>query len=419
MISRTIRVMIGEELLPVGSLDFTRDRNRQFASFAYSSDWSISGSGFDLAPDMPRETARFFTSGNRENMTSSLPMPLMDAAPDSWGRRILRRVYGDGLSELDFLLLPEDSTRMGALRFIYESGIVASKIQSSIPRRADLNKMTEVAHRFKNDPATAGDEAKILASAGASVGGARPKVNVLDAGGSLWLGKLTEKDENLPTERVEVATSRLARSAGLKTPESALELGGTDFPVALFRRFDRTADGCRLHYISSRTALNRQGTDPGYYSEIADFLQNFSVDPEADLRELWSRMVFTILVRNTDDHLKNHGMVYARNGKWRLSPMFDVNPQPTRVPGLETGISPEHGFAPSIAAAIDAAPLFLIEEAEASESACRIARNIVDHWRAELSAQGVTGASLRAYEAAFEHEETEAALSAGCGTPRP
>lgn len=163
--------------------------------------------------------------------------------------------------------------------------------------------------------------------------------------------------------------------------------------------------------MSARTALERPGTEPGYYSEIASFTQSHSILPEEDLRELWQRMAFTILVRNTDDHLKNHAFVHVRDGKWRLSPMFDVNPQPGRAPKLETGIAPEFGFEPDIRAAISAAPLFLIEEEDAARVALRMARIVSSGWRKALQAQGVTGGDIRRYAAAFEHDQMEAALT--------
>jgi serine/threonine-protein kinase HipA len=163
--------------------------------------------------------------------------------------------------------------------------------------------------------------------------------------------------------------------------------------------------------MSARTALGKEGTEPGHYTDIGDALRNLSPNPGDDLRELWLRMIFGILVTNTDDHLKNHGLLRDANGSWRLSPVFDVNPQPRRQPGMETGISPIHGFEPSVPAAIDAAPLFDVDEVEARTLARDAAEKIRNEWRNALRRHGLAGSAISACAPAFEHERSDAALS--------
>ncbi len=135
-----------------------------------------------------------------------------------------------------------------------------------------------------------------------------------------------------------------------------------------------------------------------------------SVLPGRDILELWQRLLFTVLVTNTDDHLKNHGFLYVRDNRWRLSPMFDVNPQPRRQPALETGISNVHGFEPSVEAVIDAAPLFDIEEAEAKAMARDMASSIARTWGETLRQHGISGPALKRCAPAFEHGRMETAL---------
>ena len=406
---QSVSVVLGNNCLSVGRLDFIVKGNRESSAFTYDQRWLAETKSFDLAPNVPRKAVQHFAYGGRGD--HALLGIFSDAAPDSWGRRLLRRKYGEGLSELDYLLLSDDETRLGALRFLDGKGQPLTVSDEPVPRVADLGYLTQLAHRFVQDPASAKEEADKLVGVAGSAGGARPKANIRDEKTSaLWIAKFTEYCEDLPTERVEVATLALAENAGLRAPEARLELGQTDIPVGVFKRFDRTADGRRLHYMSARSALGKKQDEQGYYSEIAQVLQSYSVAPEKDMHEMWARMVFSILVRNTDDHLKNHGFVYARDGKWRLSPLFDVNPQPTRVPKMETGISPEHGFEPDIRAAIEAGPLFLIEEDEAARSTARIAQSISANWQEELRAQGVLNNHLKLYVDAFEHDEMEYAL---------
>src|SRR5690606_22338097 len=146
-------------------------------------------------------------------------------------------------------------------------------------------------------------------------------------GDILWLAKFTSVHDQQPIERVEVATLRLAQACGIRTPAARLELADTPFPVALIRRFDRRG-ATRIPYISARTALGKTGAARGSYTEIVDFIRTYSDDPRGEFRELFLRLVFTILVSNKDDHLKNHGFIYVGSGRWRLSPIFDVNPAP-------------------------------------------------------------------------------------------
>src|SRR5690606_10203520 len=149
--------------------------------------------------------------------------------------------------------------------------------------------------------------------------------------------KFTSVHDQGPIERVEVATLTLARACGLRTPEARLALADTQYPVALVRRFDRRGLA-RIPYISARTALGKTADALGAYTEIVDFMRAHGAGPTSDFRELYKRVIFTILVSNKDDHLKNHGFLYVGRGQWRLSPIFDVNPAPDRAPHLETAI---------------------------------------------------------------------------------
>ena len=248
----------------------------------------------------------------------------------------------------------------------------------------------------------------MLVGAGGS-GGARPKAKVRD-GDTLWLAKFTSVHDQQPIERAEVATLRLARACGIRTPEVGLELADTPFPVALIQRFDRRGTA-RIPYISARTALGKTGTELGSYTEIVDFMRAHAAEPKADFRELFLRLIFTILVSNKDDHLKNHGFLYVGSGRWRLSPVFDVNPAPDRNPHLETAILEGGVHDRSIHLALEACEFFEIAEADAREMIRETARRISDEWREAFRQVGVTGTLAREYEAAFANDQTEIALA--------
>ncbi|WP_165928010.1 HipA domain-containing protein [Rhizobium sp. BK376] len=188
-----------------------------------------------------------------------------------------------------------------------------------------------------------------------------------------------------------------------------MELADTPFPVALIHRFDRRG-ATRIPYISARTALGKTGTELGSYTEINDFMRSYSSDPVADFRELYQRMVFTILVSNKDDHLKNHGFLYVGAGQWRLSPVFDVNPAPDRSPHLETAILEGGAHDRSINLALEACMFFELSEPKAREMIRIAARRISDGWREALRQVGISGALPRDYGQAFVNDQMAMAL---------
>lgn len=196
----------------------------------------------------------------------------------------------------------------------------------------------------------------------------------------------------------------MAEACGIRTPMTRLELADTPFPVALFQRFDRRG-AARIPYISARTALGKTGAELGSYTEIVDFMRTASSDPMADFRELYRRLIFTILVSNKDDHLKNHGFLYVGAGQWRLSPVFDVNPAPDRNPHLETAILEGGTNDWSIKLALEACEFFEIRKAEARDMIRATALRISAGWREGLRQVGVSGALARAYEPAFVNNE--------------
>lgn len=404
-----VKVALGEKLMPVGELRYTRTGPRQFSVFSYDRAWTQSTSAFALAPDLPLKGGPFHASSQSGNVRDALAGVFADAAPDTWGRTLLERTYGAGLSEFEYLTLSDDNCRQGALRFIDDQGkVIRGGGPDAVPRLVDLEAITSIARAYEQGKEVSAADMQALAGAGGS-GGARPKANVNDEG-TLWLAKFTSVHDQQPVERVEVATLRLAASCGIRTPDVRLELVETPFPVALIKRFDRQGAG-RIPYISARTALGKAGVELGSYTEIADFIRQTSPDPAEDFLEIYRRLIFTILVSNKDDHLKNHGFLYVGAGKWRLSPMFDVNPAPDRHPHLETAIFEGGGHERSILRALEAAEFFELAVPDARALIRDMAQRIAATWRDALRIAGVTGALAKQYEAAFVHDEADTALS--------
>lgn len=400
-------VAIGEAKRIVGQLRFESDGRRQHSQFEYADEWLEAKDSFSLSPGLPLRAGGHFSTG-KEDKRSALPGCFADAAPDSWGRALMTRAMGGGLSEFDYLVRSDDRTRQGALRFLGEDMEPLSDVVPPVPRLVELERLRALAQRFERDPGGAEEEARDLAGIAGSLGGARPKANV-EGEGHLWIAKFTSAQDTKPVERAEVATLKLAARCGLRVAEAELALSASDSPIALIRRFDRRGE-TRIPYMSARSALNWQGDEGGYYTDIADVIRQISSKPKEDLKELWSRIVFTILVSNKDDHLKNHGFIYAGRDRWRLSPAFDINPAPSRHRVLETGILTGETFDASLDLALDASEFFDLNREEAVEIAKGIAQVTSAHWREALRQEGASAADVKIYIDAFEHEEVEKAL---------
>ena len=401
-------VALGEAKRVVGRLHFESDGRRQHSRFEYDREWLEAGDRFRLAPGLPLRDGGFFAAG-RGDWRNALHACFRDAAPDSWGRALMTRALGGGLTEFDYLTLSDDRTRHGALRFLDDGLEPLSRLSPPVPRLVELERLRTLAHRFERNPDDADQAVLDLAGAAGSLGGARPKASV-QGDGQLWIAKFTSRNDRRAVERAEVATLRLAAKCGLHVPEARLELARSESPVALIRRFDRRGD-VRIPYVSARTALDLEGVEGGHYTDIADVIRRISSRPADELRELWRRLVFTILVSNTDDHLKNHGFIYSGRDRWRLSPAFDINPAPTRRRVLQTGILEGEPFDASLALALEAARFFDIEREDAERTASRMAAIVNGAWRGALRAEGASAGEIDAFAAAFQHEAMEGALA--------
>jgi serine/threonine-protein kinase HipA len=415
MVQTTLSVCMGGQGLEVGQLMFEAQGNRQFSRFQYANAWLENPRSFALAPSMPLRDAPFFyrPDGDRG---SPLPPPLADTTPDSWGRNIIRRDARETredtrpLNECDFLTAVDDFSRMGALRLRSPDGgdFLASLPGGlhDIPPLLQLNELGRtIASLEQQEPMTA-KALQRLRQVGSALGGARPKCSVLD-GDQLFIAKFTSRLDTQSVELVEVLTLQLAQLCGLRAP--AVRLDQSDgLAVALIQRFDRSANG-RIPYISAQTMLDRDDANGGAYTELAEAIRAHSDAPGRDLLELFKRIAFTILVSNTDDHLKNHGFLYAGNNQWRLSPLFDVNPSPDRHRELKTAISEISGTTASIATLLEHAPFFDVPTAEAAAILKSMATTIRQSWRGMGQKLGMARQDFDVYVSAFEHEDTDVA----------
>jgi serine/threonine-protein kinase HipA len=394
---------------PVGRVWARAKGARQTCSFAYDAAWLRMGGAFALDPNLPLVRGDAHWDGRLFNAFS-------DPAPDRWGRNLMGRreratAKAEGraprtLLEADFLMLVEDQTRLGALRF-RDMGAEAFQAADAhpIPPLVALPKLLGAARRVLDDKET-DDDLRLLLAPGSSLGGARPKASVLGADGQLLMAKFPSQTDDWPIPTWESVAMTLAERAGVVVPAFQLRQVAKR-PVFMMSRFDRTPDG-RRPFCSALTALGAADGETRSYMELVDFLRLDGADAPEDAAQLWRRMVFNILISNTDDHLCNHGFLREPGG-WRLSPAYDLNPMPTDVkPRVHALALNETDQDASLDTALGVASYFRLDKAEASAIAKNVG-DVVATWRDVAAHHGLTANQIDRMASAFEHDDLAAA----------
>ncbi len=243
------------------------------------------------------------------------------------------------------------------------------------------------------------EDLKFLLYEGSPLGGARPKSVVIDNDGRLAIAKFPKNDDERSIPRGEVLAMTLAAAAGIKVAKATL-LDVAGRPVSLITRFDRDQDR-RIPFVSAMTLLGLNDGDEATYTDIAEVIKMYSSAPTEDLHELWRRIVFNVMVGNLDDHLRNHGFLYDRDNKWRLSPAYDLNPVPLteKARELTTWIS-EEGPDADLDIARNAAPYFALDLIRANAIIDEVAAAL-HGWKNMTQRLRMSSSDLAAYATAI------------------
>lgn len=332
-----VSISLGGEDIYVGRLWFNVRNGRGSASFEYDKKWLVHPERFAIDPALKLIKGAYHTEEG-----ISLFGAIGDSAPDRWGRVLMRRAEiakakqknktPSTLFEIDYLLGVNDEARQGSLRFSIEPSkdlFLSPRDVAAIPTLISLPKLLSAAERFIEDNESA-EDLKILLAPGSSLGGARPKASVRDKDGHLAIAKFPRKDDEYNVVIWEAVALTLAENAGINVPDWRLEMI-LEKPVLIIRRFDRDIEKQRIPFLSAMSMLGAQDSEQHSYLEIAYALAQNGAAPNEDMIELWRRIVFTVMISNTDDHLRNHGFIYERYKGWRLSPVYDVNPTPIEM----------------------------------------------------------------------------------------
>jgi len=335
----------------IGILSAQQAKGRKAFSFSYNQDWISSSEQLLLDPDIA-----WFGGPQYPNRKENFGI-FLDSMPDNWGRTLMKRRAvlraidlgqpAPKLYDIDFLLGVHDLGRMGALRFKLDSDgpFLDNDPFSPAPPWATIRELQYASELIESN-ADAEEVRKWLAmlmAPGSSLGGARPKANIIDENSQLWIAKFPSKSDTIDKAVWEYLAYRLAKDAGIEMVESKVEHVNGRYQTFFTKRFDREKQD-RIHFASAMTMTGNteeliRDREPSYL-EIAEFIQFSGSQVDHDLAQLWRRIIFNILISNTDDHLRNHGFILSERG-WRLSPAFDINPS-TDKNGLALNIDMEN-----------------------------------------------------------------------------
>ncbi|MCU0430179.1 MAG: HipA domain-containing protein [Cytophagaceae bacterium] len=363
----------------MGTLRATLSRGKEIFSFEYDKDWLTNKQAQVLDPDLQLFSGQQYLSDDKSNFGIFL-----DSSPDRWGRLLMRRKEAalarkekrnsKDLHESDYLLGVFDGHRMGGLRFkeTIEGAFLSDNRELASPPWTSLRELEHASLQLEREDIVDDPDylkwLNMLIAPGSSLGGARPKASVLDTKGHLWIAKFPSRNDNKDIGAWEMVVQELAVNANIKMAEAQVQTYNSAQHTFLTKRFDRTPNGDRIHFASAMTMLGyNDGTDHHdgvSYLELAEFILRNSAEVEKDLEQLWRRIVFSICVTNTDDHLRNHGFLLTKDG-WRLSPAYDINPVETGT-GLKLNIS-EDDNSLDIELAIEVAKHFRLTNTKAKE----------------------------------------------------
>ena len=393
----------------VGRLWARRARNHESATFEYDAGWLASPARFALEPALILGRGPQHTQQGR-----ALFGAFGDSAPDRWGRNLIhrderRRAAAEvraprSLGEVDYLLGVGDIARQGALRFkeATDGPFLASGDGATVPPLIRLGELLNAAMRVAANGEDDSDLRLILAP-GSSLGGARAKASVLDLQGQLSIAKFPQADDAYPVMQWEAVALDLAHRAGIDVPIWRLEQVA-DRTGLLLRRFDRDGE-IRIPFLSAMSMLGAADNEDHSYLEIVDALRQFGSQPERDCAQLWRRIVFNILISNTDDHLRNHGFLFDGAGGWRLSPAYDMNPTPMDVKARILSLAiDEVDDTASLDVALGMARQCGLKPPAAKEIIAEV-QSAVSQWRTCAATHGLNARHIARMASAFEHGE--------------
>ena len=392
----------------IGTLSGHFAKGKKAFSFEYAPAWLKTKTQRLLDPDIQ------FYSGPQFPVEKENFGIFLDSMPDTWGKTLMKRRAAQEarenneksktLYEIDYLLGVFDESRMGALRFKTEldGPFLDNDSQNPTPPWSYLGDLQDAVKQLESDEQS--DAIRkwiaVLIAPGSSLGGARPKANVLDSQKNLWIAKFPSKSDTTDKALWEFLAYRLATAVGINMAESKVEKIKGPYHTFLTKRFDREHTQ-RIHFASAMTMTGNteealRGRTPSYL-ELVEFIENYGVHIEANLHQLWRRMVFNIAISNTDDHLRNHGFILSEKG-WELAPAYDLNPSVEKN-GLSLNIDMDDNTL-DFDLAKSVGVYFRLNEQEMNAILNEI-KTVVNDWKRIAKEIGIKSAEIELMESAF------------------
>ena len=397
----------------IGTLGYEHIRGKDHFVFEYSHEWLKKYGGILLSGDLMNVPSLQHPRGD-DNVFGFVK----DSFPDRWGRLLLDRrerltARSEGrqtrmLTNYDYLIGIEDFTRMGGIRYkeADSDGFINAGAKYLVPPVESLRALCDACHEIES----AEERNELpeqrwldqLIDPGSSLGGARPKANVVDTDGTLYVAKFPSKKDLEDTELIEHFSHQLAASSGINVAKTRTIRISKDRDLLLSERFDRTKDGRRIHFASAMSLLGLDdgaGSSTGNgYLDIVDFILRACTDVRQNLRELYRRVAFNVLFGNTDDHFRNHGFLLTPKG-WTLSPAYDINPGAKSHQCLLIDSYTEQS---DINVLLSASEYYMLERKEATEI-IETVRAAIKDWRNTATALQIPLRLLGAYSMRWDN----------------
>lgn len=397
----------------IGILGYEHVRGKDHFVFEYSREWLKKHGGILLSGDLLNVPSLQHPRSN-----DSVFGFVKDSFPDRWGRLLLDRrerliAQSEGrpkrmLTNYDYLIGIEDFTRMGGIRYKSEDSeeYINASEKYLVPPIESLRALCDACHEIElaEERNELPDQRWLdqLIDPGTSLGGARPKANVIDTDGKLYVAKFPSKKDLENTELIEHFSHRLAATAGISVAKTRTIKISKDRDLLLSERFDRSSEGKRIHFASAMSLLGLDdgaGSSTGNgYLDIVDFILQGCVDAGKNLRELYRRVAFNVMFGNTDDHFRNHGFLLTSKG-WTLSPAYDINPGEKSYQCL---LIDQYTEESDIKALLSGCNNYMLEEQEASGIIEEV-RTAIKDWRKTATALQVPTKILEPYSMRWDN----------------
>lgn len=392
----------------IGILSAQQAKGKKAFSFEYDKEWLKSEQRFMLDPDI-----QLYGGPQYPNQKENFGI-FLDSMPDTWGRTLMKRRAAQWAKEhnekaptlydVDFLLRVYDESRMGALRFKTDpkGDFLDNNKTASTPPWASIRELQNAAYIFENDidNEEVNRYLSVLIAPGSSLGGARPKANVLDADKSVWIAKFPSKTDTIDKAAWEFLAYQLAINAGIEMAPCRIDRILGNNRTFFTKRFDRDT-GERIHFASAMTMTgNNEDTirnNQASYLDIAEFISTHGANIETNLHQLWRRIIFNIAISNTDDHLRNHGFILTKDG-WILSPAYDLNPSIDKD-GLALNIDTDNN-ALDFDLAISVGEYFRLNKEE-MENIIQDVVEVTSNWKNVAKVIGISRSEQELMEKAF------------------